>query len=60
MRKVSIFMRNILVSLGYVAIFLTDAAGLVNQVTWQKYLNRLLGADRIATAFIPVTFSLHT
>jgi len=49
-------MRNVLVYLGYVVIFLTGGAGLVYQVTWQKYLSRLLGADSIATAIILATF----
>ncbi|MEI7672040.1 MAG: hypothetical protein WCK00_08015, partial [Deltaproteobacteria bacterium] len=49
-------MRTVLVSLGYVVIFLTGAAGLVYQVTWQKYLSRLLGADSIATSIILATF----
>ena len=49
-------MRNVLILLGYGVIFLTGAAGLVYQVTWQKYLSRLLGADSIATAIILATF----
>jgi spermidine synthase len=49
-------MRHILVSFGYLVIFLTGAAGLVYQVTWQKYLSRLLGADSIATSIILATF----
>jgi len=49
-------MRNILILIGYGVIFLTGAAGLVYQVTWQKYLSRLLGADSIATAIILATF----
>jgi spermidine synthase len=49
-------MRKILILLGYGVIFLTGAAGLVYQVTWQKYLSRLLGADSIATAIILATF----
>jgi spermidine synthase len=48
--------RNVLVHFGYVVIFLTGAAGLVYQVTWQRYLSRLLGADSIATAIILATF----
>ena len=36
----------------YVIVFFTGAAGLVYQVTWQKYLSRLLGSDSIATAII--------
>jgi spermidine synthase len=49
-------MRKVLVYLGYAVIFLTGAAGLVYQVTWQKYLSRLLGADSIATSIILATF----
>ena len=49
-------MRNAFVYLGYAVIFLTGAAGLVYQVTWQKYLSRLLGADSIATSIILATF----
>jgi len=37
-------------------IFLTGAAGLIYQVTWQKYLSRLLGNDSIATAIILASF----
>jgi hypothetical protein len=36
-------MRNILILLGYGVIFLTGAAGLVYQVTWQKYSIRQEG-----------------
>lgn len=49
-------MRKTLILLSYGVIFLTGAAGLVYQVTWQKYLSRLLGADSIATAIILATF----
>ncbi|MEI7671664.1 MAG: hypothetical protein WCK00_06080, partial [Deltaproteobacteria bacterium] len=49
-------MRNILILIGYGVIFLTGAAGLIYQVTWQKYLSRMLGADSIATAIILATF----
>jgi predicted membrane-bound spermidine synthase len=40
----------------YFFIFLTGAAGLVYQVTWQKYLSRLLGSDSAATAIILAAF----
>lgn len=40
----------------YLFIFLTGAAGLIYQVTWQKYLSRLLGSDSVATAIILATF----
>jgi len=40
----------------HVFIFLTGAAGLIYQVTWQKYLSRLLGSDSVATAIILATF----
>lgn len=40
----------------YFFIFLTGAAGLIYQVTWQKYLSRLLGSDSMATAIILATF----
>lgn len=40
----------------YLFIFLTGAAGLIYQVTWQKYLSRLLGSDSMATAIILATF----
>ncbi|MBW2490267.1 MAG: hypothetical protein JRE65_03860, partial [Deltaproteobacteria bacterium] len=50
-------MPNILLSTCiYVFIFLTGAAGLIYQVTWQKYLSRLLGSDSVATAIILATF----
>lgn len=40
----------------YVIVFITGAAGLIFQVTWQKYVSRLLGSDSIATAIILGTF----
>lgn len=40
----------------YTIVFATGAAGLIYQVTWQKYLSRLLGSDCIATAIILATF----
>lgn len=40
----------------YTIVFATGAAGLIYQVTWQKYLSRLLGSDAIATAIILATF----
>ena len=40
----------------YVVVFATGAAGLIFQVTWQKYVSRLLGSDSIATAIILGTF----
>lgn len=40
----------------YIVIFATGLAGLIYQVTWQKYLSRLLGSDSIATAIILAAF----
>lgn len=40
----------------YFIIFVTGASGLIFQVTWQKYVSRLLGSDNIATAIILGTF----
>ncbi|MFQ5559449.1 MAG: fused MFS/spermidine synthase [Nitrospinota bacterium] len=40
----------------YIVIFLTGSAGLIYQVTWQKYLSRILGSDTFATAIILATF----
>jgi len=48
-------LRFIFVTL-YVFVFATGAAGLIYQVTWQKYLSRLLGSDTAATAIILGTF----
>ncbi len=48
--------RNGIVLLAYVAVFSTGASGLIFQVTWQKYVSRLLGSDNIATAIILATF----
>ena len=42
-------------SIGFI-VFLTGAAGLIYQVTWHRYLGRLLGCDTIATAVILATF----
>jgi spermidine synthase len=50
-------MRKTLLTIGiYSFVFLTGAAGLIYQVTWQKYLSRLLGSDSVATAIILATF----
>jgi len=50
-------MQNLLASLFlYTVIFATGFAGLIYQVTWQKYLSRLLGSDSIATAIILAAF----
>ncbi len=50
-------MRKKLLTAGiYSFTFLTGAAGLIYQVTWQKYLSRLLGSDSVATAIILATF----
>ena len=40
----------------YFFTFLTGAAGLIYEVTWQKYLSRILGSDSMATAVILATF----
>jgi len=40
----------------YFIVFITGAAGLIYQVTWQKYLSRLLGSDTMATAIILAPF----
>ncbi|MCP4674150.1 MAG: hypothetical protein GY854_01240 [Deltaproteobacteria bacterium] len=40
----------------YFFVFATGAAGLIYEVTWQKYLSRLLGSDTIATSIIMGVF----
>jgi spermidine synthase len=40
----------------YFFAFITGAAGLIYEVTWQKYLSRMLGSDCMATAIILATF----
>ena len=40
----------------YVIVFATGAAGLIFEVTWQRYLGRLLGSDSMATAIILAIF----
>jgi len=40
----------------YAIIFTEGLAGLVYQVSWQKYLSRLMGSDSIATAIILAAF----
>ncbi|MEW6680292.1 MAG: hypothetical protein AB1297_04615, partial [bacterium] len=40
----------------YFFVFLTGATGLVYEVTWQKYLSRLLGSDTAAVAIILAMF----
>ena len=47
--------RFILIS-AYFFVFATGAAGLIYEVTWQKYLSRLLGSDTVAGAIILATF----
>ena len=37
-------------------VFATGATGLIYEVTWQRYLSRLLGSDTMATAIIIGTF----
>lgn len=44
--------RLFLIPLIYLFVFVTGSAGLIYQVVWQKYLQRLLGSDNIATAII--------
>ncbi|MBU0994035.1 MAG: hypothetical protein KJ737_16190 [Proteobacteria bacterium] len=39
----------------YGFVFATGATGLIYQVTWQKYLSRLLGSDSIAIAITLAT-----
>jgi spermidine synthase len=40
----------------YLFTFITGVAGLIYEVTWQKYLSRMLGSDSVATAVILATF----
>jgi spermidine synthase len=40
----------------YFFIFITGAAGLIYEVTWQKYLSRILGSESVATAVILAAF----
>jgi spermidine synthase len=40
----------------YGFVFATGAAGLVYEVTWQRYLSRLMGSEAIATAVIMGVF----
>jgi spermidine synthase len=40
----------------YFFTLLTGAAGLIYEVTWQKYMSRILGSDSMATAIILATF----
>ena len=40
----------------YFFAYITGAAGLIYEVTWQKYLSRILGSDSMATAVILATF----
>jgi spermidine synthase len=39
-------------AIAYITVFATGAAGLIYQVTWYRYLSRLIGSDAIATAII--------
>ncbi len=43
---------TLLRSIAYITVFITGAAGLIYQVTWYRYLSRLIGSDAIATAII--------
>jgi predicted membrane-bound spermidine synthase len=49
-------MNKVLLLVVYFFTFLTGAAGLIYEVTWQKYLSRILGSDTVATAIILATF----
>ncbi|MFH1075811.1 MAG: hypothetical protein V1753_03070 [Pseudomonadota bacterium] len=49
-------MRSLALMTTYVVTFLTGASGLIYEVTWQKYLSRLLGSDNTATAIILAIF----
>jgi predicted membrane-bound spermidine synthase len=40
----------------YIIIFVTGMTGLIYQVTWQKYISRLLGSDCVSTAIILSVF----
>jgi predicted membrane-bound spermidine synthase len=40
----------------WVATLLTGAAGLIDQVVWQRYLTRLVGSDTLATATVIAVF----
>jgi len=40
----------------YFIVFATGAAGLIFEVTWQRYLSRLVGCDSMATAIILAIF----
>ena len=40
----------------YFFAFITGAGGLIYEVSWQKYLSRILGSDTIATSIILGTF----
>lgn len=49
-------MQYILLAFIYGIVFCTGASGLIFQVTWHKYISRLLGSDSIATAIILAAF----
>jgi spermidine synthase len=49
-------MSKLLIVPVYFFAFITGAAGLIYEVTWQKYLSRILGSDSMATAVILATF----
>lgn len=49
-------MSKLLRILVYFFTFLTGAAGLIYEVSWQKYLSRILGSDTVATSIILGTF----
>jgi len=49
-------MSKLLLILVYFFTFLTGASGLIYEVSWQKYLSRILGSDTIATSIILGTF----
>jgi spermidine synthase len=49
-------MNKLLLVSVYIFTFITGAAGLIYEVSWQKYLSRILGSDTIATSIILATF----
>lgn len=52
-RIISLSPRNLTT---FLCIFLTGSAGMMYQITWQRYLSRLLGGDAAATAVVLAIF----
>ncbi|MCP4606907.1 MAG: hypothetical protein GY847_41425 [Proteobacteria bacterium] len=55
-RKTKTILSRFELGMLYFFVFATGGAGLIYEVTWQKYLSRIMGSDTMATAVIMGVF----